>query len=82
MGHDCTFFYFKPGGKWKYEGRGRFPRPIHDGWHDVNHDEIMRENDGMPGLRFGYTAKDLNIVVIPDDECEVQSAYPRMIFYH
>lgn len=76
---DCTFLYFKPGGKWKYDGRGLFPRPKDDGWHDVCRAEIMRENGGMPGLADGYDAKDLTIIVIPDEGCDVPTAFPRMI---
>lgn len=75
--HDCTYLYFKPSGKWKYDGRGRFPRPQDDGWHDVNRAEILRENGGMPGI--SGRAEDLVIVIIPDDECDVRSAYPRML---
>lgn len=75
--HDCTYVYFKPSGKWKYDGRGRFPRPQDDGWHDVNRDEVMRENGGMPGI--SSRGSDLVVVIIPDDECNVRSAYPRML---
>ncbi len=75
--YDCTYLFFKPSGKWKYEGRGRFPRPQHDGWHEIDRAEIMRENGGMPGI-MGDGA-DYIIVVIPDDDCDVRSAYPRML---
>lgn len=74
---DCLFLYFKPGGKWKYEGRGRFPRPQDDGWHDVDRAEIMRENGGMPGIVGG--AEDLVVVAIPDESCDVKTAWPRML---
>jgi hypothetical protein len=74
---DCTFLYFKAGGKWKYDGRGRFPRPQHDGWHDVNRDEIIRENGGMPGITS--RAADMVVVIVPDESCNVSSAYPRML---
>ena len=74
---DCTFLYFKPSGKWKYEGRGRFPRPTADGYHTVNRDEIIRENGSMPGV--STTADDLIVVVVPDEGCDVRSAYPRML---
>lgn len=75
---DCTFYYFKPGGKWKYEGRGVFPRPPKPGtYYEVNHDAIMKQNDGMPGVLGD--AKYMTIVVIPDEECSVPTAFPRMI---
>lgn len=74
---DCSFLYFKPSGKWKYDGRGRFPRPTSTGWHDVNRDEVIRENGSMPGITS--RAADLVVVIIPDDECNVSSAYPRML---
>lgn len=74
---DCTYLYFKPSGKWKYEGRGRFPRPQSVGWHEIDRDEIMRENGGMPGIVT--RASDYVVVVIPDETCDVRSAYPRML---
>lgn len=76
---DCTYLYFKHYGKWKYEGRGRFPKPLYKGWHEVNRTEIMRENGSMPGLVEGYDAGDLVVVMIPDEDCDVGSAYPRML---
>lgn len=77
MGDDCTYLYFKPGGKWKYEGRGRFPRPVNDGYHVIDRDEIIRENGSMPGI--SSRADDLVVVIVPDNECDVRSAYPRML---
>lgn len=74
---DCDFYYFKPRGKWKYEGTGRFPRPTDDGWVDFNRDEIIRENGGMPGITS--RADDMIVVVIPRDNCTVCTAYPRML---
>jgi len=74
---DCTFLYFKPSGKWKYDGRGRFPRPQAEGYHEITRDEIIRENGTMPGI--SSWANDLIVVVIPDDSCDVRSAYPRML---
>lgn len=69
---DCTYLYFKPSGKWKYEGRGRFP----DG--DVNRRSIMQANEGfMPGITSN--ASDMIVVVIPDDGCTTGFAYPRML---
>jgi hypothetical protein len=75
--NDCDFYYFKPGGKWKYEGEGRFPRPTHDGWHEINRDEIIRENGSMPGI--SSRGSDYVLIVIPRPNCDVRSAYPRMI---
>lgn len=74
---DCTYLYFKPGGKWKYDGRGLFPRPQTDGWHEIDRDEIIRENGGMPGIVT--RASDYVVIVIPDEACDVRSAYPRML---
>lgn len=74
---DCTYLYFNPSGKWKYEGRGRFPRPQIDGWHDVNRAEIIRENDGMPGITS--SGEDYVIIIVPDENCNVRSSYPRML---
>lgn len=77
---DCSFYYFKPSGKWKYEGRGRFPRPPErGGYYEVDHDAIRRENGSMPGLTEGSDAKHMTIVVIPDENCAVATSYPRMI---
>ena len=77
---DCRFLYFKPGGKWKDDGAGRFPRPPSPGvYYEVNHDAIFEENGCMPGLVEGYRAYDLTIVVVPYDSCEVETAFPRMI---
>jgi len=77
MTDDCTYLYFKPGGKWKYEGRGRFPRPLAAGWHEMNRAEVIRENGGMPGI--SSQAEDLVVVIVPDEDCDVRSAYPRML---
>lgn len=74
---DCTFLYFNPGGKWKYGGRGRFPRPQHDGFHDVDRAEIIRENGCMPGI--SGDAQEFVIIMSPDENCNVRSAYPRML---
>lgn len=75
MSADCTFLYFKSSGKWKYEGRGVFPpEPF------LGRDDIIRANGGaLPGLRKGYLADDLIIVVCPDDSCEAQYAFPRIL---
>lgn len=74
---DCTFLYFKPQGKWKYEGRGRFPRPKDEGYHEIDRAAILAENGSMPGI--SGNAEDLTVVVIPDESCEVRTAYPRML---
>lgn len=71
--NDCTFLYFKPkSGKWKYEGRGMFPRDL-----TVDHDAIYEANNGMPGIIDD--GKWLTVVVIPDEDCEAPYAFPRMI---
>lgn len=81
MTDDCTYLYFKPSGKWKYDGRGRFPRNPNPngGLYDVDRDAIIRENGSMPGLAQSYRADDLVVVVIPDEDCDCKMAYPRML---
>jgi hypothetical protein len=74
---DCDFHYFKASGKWKYSGEGRFPRPTGEGWYEVDRDAIIRENGGMPGIIS--RAEDMVVVVAPRDNCDVQTAYPRML---
>ena len=69
---DCTFLYFKPSGKWAYEGRGMFPREPFFG-----HDEIYEANSGMPGITSD--GKWFTVVVIPDEDCDAPYAFPRMI---
>lgn len=70
---DTTYLFFKESGKWKYEGRGFFPNT----W-DVCRETIMEANGGqMPGI--SSRGDDYVIVVIPDDDCEAQYCYPRMI---
>lgn len=80
-GIDCDFFYFKPSGKWKYEGQGRWPRKPedHEGWWDVDRDSIIRENGGMPGLATGSRAANMVVLVIPRSHCDCPVAYPRML---
>lgn len=76
--NDCEYYYFKAGGKWKYHGKGRFPRPQNDeDWGVVERDEIIRENGSMPGITT--RGSDYVIIVIPTDECDVRTAYPRML---
>lgn len=70
---DCSFYYFKPGGKWKYEGRGVFPHTL-----EVDREAIRNANGGkMPGISSG--GEDYVIVVIPDDDSAAAYAYPRML---
>jgi hypothetical protein len=77
--NDCTYLYFKSSGKWKYDGRGRFPQnPNPDGsWYEVDRDAIVRENGSMPGI--SYHGNDIVVVIIPDEDCDVTTAYPRML---
>lgn len=75
---DCTFLYFKPSGKWMYDGRGVFPpNPIGRGWTPVDRDAIKKANGGeLPGV---WTGDGLIIVVIPDEDCHHAHAFPRML---
>lgn len=73
MKPDTTYLYFKPSGKWKYEGRGVFPSTF-----EVDRGTIMGANDGkMPGI--SSNGQDYIIVVLPDDDCSSPYAYPRML---
>lgn len=79
---DCDFYYFKPQGKWKYEGKGVFPTAKNLGmsegvYVDVNHSTIFKANGEMPGI-IGE-GKHLTVVVIPMLHCKAEFAYPRMI---
>lgn len=79
---DCMFYYFKPGGKWKYEGEGVFPtyentNTPEGSWLDVNHESIFKANGCMPGI-VG-SGKHYTVIVIPMPHCEAQFGYPRMI---
>jgi hypothetical protein len=70
---DTTYLFFKESGKWKYEGRGWFPKT----W-EVDRETIMAANGGrMPGIMS--EGADYVIVVIPDEDSEAEFAYPRMI---
>jgi hypothetical protein len=71
MEADCTLLYFKPSGKWKYEGRGLFPAG------DVTRETIMAANGSMPGIISD--ASGMIVVVIPDDGCVTGFSYPRML---
>lgn len=74
---DCTFLYFNPSGKWKYEGRGRFPKYPGSGWHEIDRAAIYKENDAMPGV--SGDAGHFVVVVLPDQDCDHPFAYPRML---
>lgn len=80
---NCSFYLFKPSGKWKYEGRGNFPNP--DQCEDqfrVSGVDICRANGGtFPGTvctekTIGY----YNIVAIPDEDTDQSNCWPRLIF--
>ncbi|MBC7149025.1 MAG: hypothetical protein H5U22_06565 [Rhizobium sp.] len=72
--HDCTYLYFKPSGKWKYEGRGRFPTAD---VFSIKREHVIDENSGMPGI--SSRGEDYFVIIIPDDGCAHPFAYPRMI---
>lgn len=72
---DCDFLYFKPGGKWKYEGEGVFPH--REGYYEVTRELIMEDNDGMPGI--SGTADEFVVIVIPRPNCTSRFAFPRML---
>lgn len=73
---DCSFYYFNPSGKWKYEGRGLFP--VDDVAYGMEHSSIARANGGnMPGITSD--GKCYDVVVIPDEHCVIRFAYPRMV---
>ena len=74
---DCTYLYFNSSGKWKYEGRGRFPTYFGSGWQGVSRQTIVEENGRMPGVTG--MAEGLVVVVCPDKDCENPFAYPRML---
>jgi hypothetical protein len=75
VSHDTDFYYFKPGGKWKYEGSGVFPnfdasRP--------SHDDISRVHGGrFPGINGD--GREFMIVVIPRENCHNPCASPCII---
>lgn len=72
---DTDFYYFKPSGKWKYEGKGCWPDFGVDGWC---HEDIARANGGkMPGIiGDGF---EFVVVCIPRESCEHRTAFPRII---
>lgn len=72
---DCDFYYFKPGGKWKYHGEGMFPDTRST--ESMTHEEIRDWNKGTPGI--SYAGRDMMIVVIPRGNCKAKFAYPRFV---
>ncbi len=67
----AQYYYFKPTGKWKYDGEGKsIPESM---WAQrLTHDAICELNNGlMPGIITD--GKDLTLVIIDDD------SFPRMI---
>lgn len=72
---DCDFYYFKPGGKWKYHGEGMFPDDRNPS--EMTHKRIKDWNKGMPGIISD--GLDMMIVVIPRGNCKAQYAYPRFV---
>lgn len=73
---DCSYHYFNPSGKWKYDGRGRFP--FDGAAYGMTHETIAQANGGkMPGI--SSDGKFYTVVVIPDEHCAEKHAYPRMI---
>lgn len=76
---DCDFYYFKEGGKWKYEGEGFFPGPVKEGaYYDVDRAAILRANGNrMPGITS--LGNDYFILVIPKSHCQQPVAYPRLL---
>lgn len=76
---DCDFYYFKVGGKWKYEGEGFFPGPVEKGvYYDVDRAAILRANGNrMPGI--SSLGNDYFILVIPKPHCQQPTAYPRLL---
>ena len=76
--NDCTFQYFKATGKWGYEGRGVFPRPpAGGGYYEVDRAAIAAANNGMPGISGDATH--MFVIVLPDEDCDVNTAFPRML---
>ena len=65
----ATYYYFKPSGKWKYDGEG-VSIPM-DG-RELTHDRLRELNGGsMPGIVSD--GKDFTIVIIDPE------SFPRMI---
>lgn len=65
----ATYLYFKPRGKWKYQGRGA---SIPDDGHELTHRRILELNGGrMPGILGN--GEEFTIVVIDP------RSWPRMV---
>ncbi len=73
---DCDFYYYKPRGKWKYHGVGKFPHED-TAVRPMTHDDIFKANKGMPGI--SSDGKDMTVVIIPRNYCTAKFAYPRII---
>jgi hypothetical protein len=59
----AQYLYFKPSGKWKYDGYGA---TIPSDGQRITHDRIREANDGkMPGITGD--GKEFTIVIIPQD---------------
>lgn len=65
----ADYYYFKPAGKWKYEGRGESIPRFHVS--TLTHDYLFQLNDGMPGIMGD--GKCYTIVIIDPE------GWPRMI---
>lgn len=66
----AKYYYFKPSGKWKYEGDG-VDIPI--GEFRLNHDRIRELNGGsMPGINSA--GKDMIVVIVDDD-----TSFPHLV---
>lgn len=80
MIHQATYYYFKPSGKWAYEGEGHFPAELFEPFYrggKIARDIIARYNEGKhPGLN-SYTTN-LIIVATPHKDCP--HGWPIMIF--
>jgi hypothetical protein len=78
MKGNCTFHYFKIGGKWYTSARGLFPPSLPDTYNPVTRQSIMAANGGgMPGL--STTGSNFIVIVIPDEDCDDQQAFPRLL---
>jgi len=68
----AAYYYFKPSGKWKYEGQGEsLPMPLPRG-QNLTHDYVRKLNRGtMPGITGD--GKCFILVIIDHD------SWPRLI---
>ena len=76
--YDTDFYYFKPGGKWKYDGEGYFPNFRVKAGADRYAEIAERHGGKMPGI-MGDGRKFV-IVVIPRPSCDVRTAFPYLIY--